>query len=47
MRRIFGVCLIVIDFVITESVSSESRGEVKLSLQFKSEIIETVVNYSI
>lgn len=46
-RKIVGTFLLIITFFITGSTLAESRGEIKQSLQFKSEILDTVVNYSI
>ena len=47
MRKILGVCLLVIVSFFTERTLAETRGKVILSLQFKSEILDTAVRYSI
>ncbi len=49
MKKTMIISLLLVFFMVLgrELTFAESRGEVKQSLQFKSEILDTVVNYSI
>ncbi len=47
MKKVLSVFIIIVVFFIAEATTAGTQGKVIKSLQFQSEILDTIVNYSI